>query len=376
MNNSNISRLQFFELLGAGLWGRDVNQEIFRDKEPNWDIIWELSRQQAVVGLVYDAIMTLPQDLMPPNMKRWLYFTIRLEEVNKYQIQELAKIFTEFKKKGLDPILLKGQGLAQYYINPLRRQYGDFDILGAKGDDKKISEILLCLGAIKIGNESGKHSTLHLDGIVIENHKTTCSMHYPKSREKWRKIEQSELNEFGEYLMIDKLPVRTPSTNFNAFYIFEHTFHHLLRGGVSLKQFCDWARFIFVNRDKIDSSKVHKILKELGLLDAASLFEDFMVKYLGFPSEKRLFKSIENQPLLDGLLCDILGDDGSGQSDADRKNTSNFFEKKFNKLSHNLKRGEKYTAIVPNEVRWLFRFSVRANISVMWYKCKGLFVKK
>ena len=366
-------RRQFFELLRSGLWGYIADSNMFVDTIVDWESIWRLSKEQAVVGIVYEGVMTLPEPLRSKDLFQWQYITIKIEEINKFQLDELSNIIEKLTEKGVTPLLLKGHGIAQYYLNPYRRQSGDIDLFSNKEDYKKINEALIEMGATQSGTESIKHSAFCLNKVDIENHKTSCSMHSPRNRKKWYVFEKEELKAGDEYLKLPSNSIRIPSVDFNTCYIFDHAFHHLLRGGIGLRQFCDWARFIYVNRERINREKVIQTLENLGLLQAASLFEEFLVEYLGFPSERRLFDKFEDKSILDNLLEDIILAGNFGHYDNRKYHVNGFFKKKLNNFRINKIRQKKYSSVSGPEAKWMQSFSIFLNIYEVLFKIRARF---
>lgn len=362
----NREEQQFLELLKAGLWGREPDKNLFIG-EIGWDSIWVNSKKQMVIGVVWDGVKNLPEEMIGKDISTTLQFNaIRVEEANKFQLEELSKFFTQFKRHGLNPVLLKGQGLAKYYLDPYRRQPGDFDILACDiSGYKKICDILTACGATKLNHESIQHSTYCLKRNIIENHKMTQPMISPFSNKRWRSFEKAELWKEEDYLAIEDNLIRIPPVDYNVCYIFNHAFQHLTRGGVGLKQFCDWARYIYVNRDRIDQKKVIAVLKEIGLLQAASLFEEFNIEYLGFPEEMRLFDRFEDRILIDKLLEDILSSGNFGQADVRKRREMNFIGEKINSYKINRERKRQYYSIGSSETKWLLPYSIYINIANM-----------
>ena len=57
---------QFLSLLNSGLWDREADMTPFRENGgPDWKGILEIAGTQAVVPLIYDGMMTLPQEMRP-----------------------------------------------------------------------------------------------------------------------------------------------------------------------------------------------------------------------------------------------------------------------------------------------------------------------
>ena len=58
---------QLLALLKVGLWEISVESSLF-DKEVDWKAIIKLSKEQTVSGIVYDGMLSLPQELRPPRI--------------------------------------------------------------------------------------------------------------------------------------------------------------------------------------------------------------------------------------------------------------------------------------------------------------------
>jgi len=79
--------------------------------------------------------------------------------------------------------------------------------------------------------------------------------------------------------------VPTLSPTVNAFYVFVHLYHHFMKEGVGLRQLCDWARLLHVEREKIDRAKLTEILEALGYTKAFCTFGSVLVEWLGLPAD-------------------------------------------------------------------------------------------
>lgn len=131
---------QLLALLKAGLWKSSVDSSLF-EKEVNWKEIIKLAKEQTVVGIVYDGMLTLPQELRPSRivLLQWTNILLQLENNNLLMNEELWKLFANYETNSVSPILMKGQGLAYNYPQPLHRQCGDIDVYVGKSGFDKIS---------------------------------------------------------------------------------------------------------------------------------------------------------------------------------------------------------------------------------------------
>src|SRR5690554_5075943 len=134
----NRTEQQFFALLRSGLWNTPVDASLF-SSDTEWPKILKMATMQTVNGTIFDGISNLPADAQPPvEVMRRLYQTVvRIEQSHAVLNDRLTRLVSMFQAEGINAILLKGQGMARYYPNPLRRQCGDIDLyIGMEDYDK------------------------------------------------------------------------------------------------------------------------------------------------------------------------------------------------------------------------------------------------
>ena len=97
--------------------------------------LYQSAKVQALLGITFDGMQTLPQELRPKRelYLKWCNALLQIEENNHILNQEIAKVYTLYRANQIEPVLLKGQGVAQNYRNPLHRQCGDIDLARATG---------------------------------------------------------------------------------------------------------------------------------------------------------------------------------------------------------------------------------------------------
>lgn len=80
----------------------------------------------------------------------------------------------------------------------------------------------------------------------------------------------------------------------DAFYVFTHFLQHFYKGGVGLRQICDWCRLLWTCRDKLESQSLRSRIHRAGLTSEWKAFGAFAVKYLGMPTEAMPFYSADS----------------------------------------------------------------------------------
>ena len=111
----------FFSLIRLGL-GISLSLSFKEITDKEWSEIVNMAHKQTMLGIVMDAIDRLPDDVSRPpkaiSMKL-LKMGVNMERYNKIINLKAAEMTSFFNNKGMDAVLLKGQGLAALYPNSL-----------------------------------------------------------------------------------------------------------------------------------------------------------------------------------------------------------------------------------------------------------------
>ena len=168
----NLSYLRiglFFELIQVALGIRSSLSSAPIEEE--WQTAYQLAEKHALIGMLFSAIEKLNEKektAMPPMplFYRWMGEVLNTETQNQ-RLNEAAEHLTRiFKNGGLRSCVLKGQGIARLYPQPLRRQPGDID-LWVEGGRERVLKFLrdnfFGLGQVVIH---------HVDARIIEGVET------------------------------------------------------------------------------------------------------------------------------------------------------------------------------------------------------------
>jgi hypothetical protein len=188
------------------------------------------------------------------------------------------------REQGIDPVLLKGQGLSVYYPTPQLRQCGDIDLyVGAENYEKAYDALLPIVTSIE--ERSKIWETMHFDAsvgpVMVEIHHKVDIMYSRKNEKLYQKFMVEGTSNDLCRLKIGEVEVNTPNDTFNAFYVFYHLWRHFTISGVGLRQFCDWARFMHTHVEKLDQTRLKKMIEDLGFMKPWQVFGCFLVKDLG-----------------------------------------------------------------------------------------------
>ena len=84
---------QFFALVQSGLWGTPVDTTLF-NIQTDWAQLYQSAKVQALLGITFDGMQTLPQELRPKRelYLKWCNALLQIEENNHILNQEIAKV--------------------------------------------------------------------------------------------------------------------------------------------------------------------------------------------------------------------------------------------------------------------------------------------
>lgn len=238
-------------LLRSALYGRDLDPLAFSETTvQEWQLIFTMARQSAVVSLCFDALSTLPKECRPPRaiFFEWLALSQQKQEHNRTCIEKLAQIAAIYRAEEVDFLLLKGLAIAQYYPVPKLRDGGDIDLL-ITGNYIKSNELMLAAGAKKI-EDGQRHYTMSFEDVVVENHKFLA--HTPSSNQFFKNRIESE------DVIIEGATYKTLAPQINAIYLCEHIAYHILVKGVGLRHLSDLA--LFFTKSRIDSAEFSRAM--------------------------------------------------------------------------------------------------------------------
>ena len=96
----------------------------------DWEKIYTICKKQTLMGIVLEGVKKLDPELAPPKniLLQWFAQVEKIKERNKMLNQTVVKVSQRFLKDNFRTVILKGQGVALAYPNPLIRTCGDIDV--------------------------------------------------------------------------------------------------------------------------------------------------------------------------------------------------------------------------------------------------------
>lgn len=295
----------YLSLVRAALWGGNAqwNTELT-------DSLLRLNAVQGTGALVFPHVLTQPEIPAPAKMQmKSLCLSTMQQHVHLQHILSLA--WTQLEKAGIQPVLMKGAGLAALYPEPQMRAWGDIDLyVGPKQYHPACAAMREQFpDALKFDQELDhyKHYNLIADGVSIEIHRITIGLQHPIDERRYARIESDGMTN-SRPLDVNGLTVRVPEPTFNALFVFMHAWEHMTTQGANVRQLCDLALLLHHYKDEIDTKRLWHDLKALHLIDVWQVYMAMLVNGLGLPEEQAPFYSANAKLTArsEKLLSDLL----------------------------------------------------------------------
>lgn len=289
MNNQQV----FLALLRAGLWG-DVKVNGYGLKvidlpaAIDYDEVLRLSGDQSVVGLVTAGLEMLPTGILPLTEKLKLVGMCQLIEQRNIAMNSfIARTIVQMRVAGIEPLLVKGQGIAQCYSRPLWRTSGDIDFFFSPDDFPKAVDFFMSYAANKVQDAKYTKSVgVYAEDWFVELHGT---LRNNLSSRMDRMLDEVQKDTFDNRKVrvcrIGETDILMPNADNDLFLLFTHFVRHFYKGGFALRQLCDWCRLMWTYQDEIDSSLLESRLHKAGLMTEWKAFAAVAVDNLGMLKE-------------------------------------------------------------------------------------------
>jgi len=275
-----------FALLRAGLWKKEVT--LLPYGKIDYDLVLHLAEEQSIVGHVAVGLKHLV-DTKPHKVVALQFIgrAVIIEQINQAMNYFIGTTVEKMSRAGLKVLLLKGQGVAQCYEHPLLRSCGDVDFFLSDEDYEKAKALLIPLATnVETEYVPNKHLGMTIGSWVVELH-GSLRMGLPKNIN--QVLDEIINDTFGNGNMRSwdngSTRIFMLSKESDVVYVFVHFFNHFYKGGLGLKQICDWCRLLWTYRESIDVQMVESRITRMGLVSEWKAFAAFAVDYLGMPVE-------------------------------------------------------------------------------------------
>lgn len=290
----------FLILLRAGLWGHDPMEDgCPRLESEEWKQVFRMSARQTVTGIVFDGICRLPEEFQPvgKGFAEWVAAVDRIERDNERMNSALRSLVGLFVDAGLEPVLQKGQGIAELYPVPSHRECGDIDLYFKLMG--RAEEIIRSKG-IEVHRMPDGSLGYRWQGVEVEHHPDIVDLCGPFQR-RWIRTLSDEPGTRASSVA-DGLQV--PSTELNALMLNAHILKHAMGKGVGLRQMCDLAMVYHrvsgnVGRQEC-GERIFCLYRRAWIQRWSRLLHSFLVGVIGLPEEELPYreKLVDYSPLM------------------------------------------------------------------------------
>lgn len=286
------------QLISISMGMKEISENLIIElqqlKKDDWEALWNYAGQQQVWGIIYEALIKLPQTVKPD--KDVITSFLKMRENLLYQYYSMLSFTTMItdilQKSNIGFYVLKGVGLDSLYLSEGIRPISDVDIyIPGRKQFEKACQIL------------------EINGFQSEKEMWDYHKVYYLEREKQREILEMHIRLAGrmsadsvtEHSIMDefdklpyqpefyspsgiKVPVLVPKQY--ALHLLLHMMNHFLGGELRLNMLCDWVAFWNKKGEEIDSKSFTDILKKAGLEKFAIIITGLCLEMFGLSLER------------------------------------------------------------------------------------------
>lgn len=347
---------KFFKVLQCALWRKEFDECLSSNEFLG---LMATAEQQTVMALVFDVLSGLNIGADRNVVLKYAGMSSMIQHRNQTFNFELKDFVRCCNQSAIDTIVVKGQTISSLYPKPLLRISGDIDFLIRDDYQSCKSHIEDALKVTLPSKMVEKEVSFIRSNVLYELHNSLIAFGSKRNVVYWEKMMAEEwMTPF--YTDVEGSPVRTLSPTVNAVYLFVHLFFHLIREGVGLRQFCDWAVFLHAYRDNIDNEKLKEILEHLGIAKAYRAFGYILVNDLGLPSSSfPLDITKEDKKWRKTILQDIFKGGNFGKQNH-KAQSSLLFKMETVKMA--VRNSFRYYPLAPREVGMLVPRLIKMNL--------------
>jgi hypothetical protein len=285
----SVAETQYFALLRAALWDRPVSI----DGPIDWEAVMQIAMFHGNVALLADLSARMEDNAPSPKLFGKMQTVMRENLIHQMRLKQiLVSAVKLLREHGIEPVLLKGFGLALLYPNPSLRQFGDIDIFVGTGDFHEACTLLRTLpGGYNWGEEVdiGRHYNIEFGNYPMEVHRVSADVEDAEEQVLYVAMERDGLLEHPQRVDLDGFEISIPSKEFAVFFTFFHAWHHFLETGVGWRQLSDVALALHTYHGQLDLDKLKGWFSAMQLMMPWQTFGYLIVDCLGLPEAEMPF---------------------------------------------------------------------------------------
>ncbi|MBR6030671.1 MAG: nucleotidyltransferase family protein [Bacteroidaceae bacterium] len=356
----------FLELLRVAVERQTCLSRIPSERE--WRELLKESARQAVVGVTYRALNMLPAEQRPPRqvLIDWQASVQKIICDNKRLNHDSVWVSERFLKAGFRNAILKGQGNALLYPDPMLRTGGDIDVWLDGGREKIIGYVTHFFPKTKVQWQEMEFPVRK--NTCIEVHTIPALMFHPADRRRMEAYFDQHRDEiFGNETELpgEEGKVRIPTLRVNLTFQLIHIYRHIFNEGIGLRQLVD---YYYLLQHCLETSQTD-LLPETALMVQRLHMTRFvralmwvMQEVFHLQDELLILPPDEKEGSF--LLREILLAGNFGHYDSRNRHKTSKWGNFWQQTSRNMRFLTRY----PREVIWNPWYRLTQFI---WRKCKG-----
>ena len=231
----------------------------------DWHGLYQFSQEQAIVGIVLPGIdrlsknrkIDIPQDLL----FEWIGQASMIETQNRLVNQRVKELTDYLKGQDQESCILKGQGNALMYPNPVMRTPGDIDVW-IKGTKKEVAAFVH--QRFPEMNVQYHHMSYPVfDDVEVEVH------YYPSfCYNKWHNYRlQQYFEKSGEaqFSNVNSDGYSVPTNAFNMVFQLSHMMRHFFTLGIGLRHAIDFYYLLQQDIRDEEMQEAVNVMKRCGM---------------------------------------------------------------------------------------------------------------
>ena len=317
VNNNTTEALAWFRFV--------LNPETDMPTVSDWVALYAFADKQKIHGVCnptkYDVRVGIEV------LSRWIGDIEQIKNTSSLLNKRIEELCIIIEGAGFSCCILKGQGNAEMYHEPLMRMPGDIDVW-IDADEKSIQKFVR--DRFPEAAESFKHIKFPVfDDVPVDVHVTPLKFHCPKYHkrlQRWISLNKKEQFEHRIHLTGIERDVCVPTAKFNAVYLLGHMLIHFYDEGLGFRHLVDYFYVLknFAASDE-ERDEIVGVLKSLGMLRFARAVMWIEKEVLGLPEQYILVAP--DKKLGESFLKDVLDGGNFGKYSQRYKGKNGFYWK-------------------------------------------------
>lgn len=273
-----------------------------------WPELLKFGVRQTIMGVLFHGVQKLSNaDHLPDKFTVAALYSayLEIEQQNKQVYHDCVVLSENVKRRwGLRSVILKGQGNALMYPDPMMRSPGDIDLWTD-------ADTITVVKKVKSVCPDAKIDYHHIDAALV---KTPVEIHFFPSfmgnlfyEYRLRKYFNKERERQMQHVVTlpgGKGQIGVPTDDFNRVFQLSHIMHHFFFEGIGLRQMIDYYYLLRRGFTEEERQETVKVLRYTNMEKFACAVMYVMHDVLGLPHQYLLVEPDEKHGRV--LMSEIL----------------------------------------------------------------------